>query len=184
MAVRIKSRWHNDEIKRSPEAIGSAVAFNGWKIAVDRMGNLQGEHYRYDSDEQRLWVVAEYCIYMVQIVDRLAHSMIDDQERAAVITAMALKFGEYLQENAADMVGPGDHVPAFIQRLNERSAEYAEFGLGADGPSYPFLRHLGAEIQRIMGDEGGNRWVIDQVMDQDGPEIFKQVKRLVYNLLD
>ena len=44
------------------------------------------------------------------------------------------------------------------------------------------MRHLGFEIQQLMGDSQTNRWVIDQVMDQDGPEVYKQIKRVFRNL--
>ena len=32
--------------------------------------------------------------------------------------------------------------------------------------------------------EHDNRWIIDQVMDVDGPEVCKQLTRAVRNLLD
>jgi hypothetical protein len=35
-----------------------------------------------------------------------------------------------------------------------------------------------------MGTEHENRWVIDQVMDADAPEVYKQLARAVRNLLD
>ena len=68
--------------------------------------------------------------------------------------------------------------------INTRGAEYAEFNFTGDGPSYPFLRHLGFEIQQIMGSEGENRWVIDQVMDRDGPEVYRNLARAVDSLFD
>jgi serine/threonine protein kinase len=81
-----------------------------------------------------------------------------------------------------DLFGPGDYVRPFVARLNERGTEYAEFGFTDEGPTYSFLRHLGHEIQQIMGSAGENRWVIDQVMDKDGPEVYKQLKRILRNL--
>jgi hypothetical protein len=33
-----------------------------------------------------------------------------------------------------------------------------------------------------MGASQENRWVIDQVMDMDAPDLYKQLKRIVRNL--
>ena len=81
-----------------------------------------------------------------------------------------------------DLFGPGDHVQSFVSRLNARGAEYAEFTYDDDGPSYPFMRHLGFEVQRVMGESHANRWVIDQVMDKDGYDVDRQVRRALDDL--
>ena len=64
-----------------------------------------------------------------------------------------------------------------ITPMNQRGGEYAELNYGDDGPSYPFMRHLGHEIQMVMGESQENRWVIDQVMDKDGPDIDREIRR-------
>jgi hypothetical protein len=46
------------------------------------------------------------------------------------------------------------------------------------------MRHLGYEIQKIMGESQENRWVIDQVMDKDGVEIDREIRRSVSNLFE
>ena len=51
MALRIKSRWHDDGAERSVDEIASALAFISWRIAKDKAINLHGEDYIYDSDE-------------------------------------------------------------------------------------------------------------------------------------
>jgi hypothetical protein len=112
----------------------------------------------------------------------MAHEMLDDEQRRTLITAMALRLAEHMEENSRDLLGPGDYRSAFIDRLNQRSGEYAEFGFSEEGPSYPFMRHLGFEIQQLMGASQENRWVIDQVMDKDGPEVYKQLRRMIRNL--
>ena len=81
-----------------------------------------------------------------------------------------------------DIFGHGDYVQPFVAKLNERGSEYAAFSLNDDGPSYPFMRHLGYEIQQIMGSEHENRWVIDQVMDKDGYEVYQQISRVIDGL--
>ncbi|MEW8690028.1 MAG: hypothetical protein AB2535_02975 [Candidatus Thiodiazotropha endolucinida] len=185
MAIRIKSQWHDEDTSRSAEEMGGAIAFIAWRLALDKAITLHGKNFVYENDEQRLAVIAEYLCYEAQISDRLIHGMVDNENRVAIITALVMKMAEHFQDNASDLLGPGDHGDRFIERYNQRSGEYAEFNFDQQGPSYPFLRHLGFEIQQVMGsEEHENRWVIDQVMDVDAPEIYKQLARAVRNLFD
>ncbi len=184
MAVRIKSHWHDDERDRSLEEIAGVLAFNGWKIAMNKAVELHSEHFHYADDGQRMGVIQEYLVFQVQLVDRLAYARLDDEGRGRLVVAMARRLAELVQDNGEDLFGPGDHGRGFLERFNHRAGEYAEFGFSEAGPSYPFYRHLGSEIQNIMGGEGENRWVIDQVMDVDGPEVFKLMRRTLSNLLD
>lgn len=186
MALRIKSRWHDDDQERSIEEIAGALAFIIWRIAKDKAINLHGQDFVYESDEQRMAVIIEYLIFQLQIVDRLARDRLglEDDARQALIIGLAKKLAGHVQDNSVDLFGPGDYVQPFVAKLNERGAEYSEFSYKDDGPSYPFMRHLGFEMQQIMGDSQENRWVIDQVMDKDGYEVDKELRRAVYNLFD
>ena len=183
MAVRIRSRWHDDSATRSWEQLASALAFNAWRIAKDKAIGLHGADFVYEDDHQRIAVIAEHLYFQVQLIDRLAHRALSDDDRGRLVSLTARALAEHMQENSEDLFGPGEHWRAFIAALNERSREYAEYELTEDGPSYPFYRHLGFEIQRIMGSAGENRWVIDQVMDRDGPDVWKQISRMVRDLL-
>jgi len=184
VALRIKSRWHDDDASRSLEEIAGALAFIAWRIAKDKAINLHGQDFVYASDEQRMAVIVEYLIFQLQIVDRLAVQRLEleEQTRRELILTLAKKLAGHVQDNSADLFGPGDYVQPFIRKMNQRGAEYSEFSYKEDGPSYPFLRHLGYEVQQVMGEEGENRWVIDQVMDQDGHEMDRQLRRAVEDL--
>jgi len=184
MALRIKSHWNNDEAERSLSEIATALAFIAWRISVEKAVNLHCERFVYESDEQRLAVIREYLIFLIQIADRLAAAMMEEQDRRTLITAFAKKVVEHVQDNSQDLLGPGNYGSPFIELLNARSGEYAEFQLAEDGPSYPFLRHLGFEIQGLMGEGQENRWVIDQVMDKDGYEAYKHFARAFENLFE
>ena len=186
MAIRIKSHWHNENSGRSLEEIGSALAFNAWRLAKDKAINLHGVDFVYETDEQRMAVIAEYLIFQVQVADRLAHDVLqlDEETRRSLIVGFVKNLAGHMQDNSIDLFGPGSYGSAFIGRLNERAGEYAGFNFTDDGPSYPFYRHLGYEIQRIMGREGENRWVIDQVIDKDGPELAKQIQRTIIDLME
>ncbi|MGD8958145.1 MAG: hypothetical protein PVJ03_12485 [Chromatiaceae bacterium] len=186
MALRIKSRWHDDDAQRSLEEIASALAFISWRIAKDRAINLHGQDYVYESDEQRFAVITEYIIFQLQLIDRLAVLKLEltDEDRQRLVVSVAKHLAGHLRDNSIDVFGPGDYVRPFIEKMNARGAEYAELNYSADGPSYPFMRHLGYEIQQIMGESQENRWVIDQVMDRDGIEIDREIRRSLSNLFE
>lgn len=184
MALRIKSRWHNDDAERSLEEIAGAIGYIAWRIAKDKAINLHGQDFVYADDRQRMDVIVEYLIFQLQLVDRLVKHRIglDDEQRQELIIASAKALAKHVQDNSVDLFGPGDYVKPFIDRMNVRGAEYAEFAYDDDGPSYRFMRHMGFEMQQIMGDSGENRWVIDQVMDRDGYDVDRQIKRSLDDL--
>jgi hypothetical protein len=184
MALRIKSHWQNEEVDRSLVEIGGALAFIAFRIATDKAITLHCERFVYRDDAQRMLVIQEYVVFLVQIADRLAHQKLDDKARRELVTAFARKCVEHVQDNSQDLMGPGDYGSPFLERLNERSGEYAEFQLNDDGPSYSFLRHLGFEIQQLMGQKEENRWVIDQVMDKDGWDAYKRFAKAFRDLFE
>jgi hypothetical protein len=184
VALRIKSHWWNDESDRSLPEIASALAFIAWRVSVDKAINLHCERFVYRDDAQRLAVIQEYLVFLIQVADRLSHGRLADEDRRALITAFARKVIEHVQDNSQDLLGPGDYGSPFIALLNQRSGEYAEYQLADDGPTYAFLRHLGFEIQNLMGEGQENRWVIDQVMDKDGWEAYKTFARAFRDLFE
>jgi len=183
VALRIKSRWHG-EGEHSLTDIASALAFIAWRLAQDKAINLHGEDFIYENDRQRMDVIIEYLIFQLQVMDRLAVQRLElnDEERQELIMAVARKMGDIVEDNSLDLFGPGDHVTPFFEKINERAAEYAHYRYTEDGASYPFLRHLGYEIQQIMGESQENRWVIDQVMDSDGIEVDRKISRAMMDL--
>lgn len=183
MALRIKSRWWNDASERSLGEIASALAAIAWRLGMDKAINLHCERFVYRDDAQRLAVIQEYLIFLIQIADRLAHARLDDEDRRTLVVATVRKTLGHVQDNSQDLLGPGDYAGPFVERLNRRSDEYAEYAMADDGPSYPFLRHLGYEIQTLMGTDPQNRWVIDQVMDKDGWEAYKAFAKAFRDLL-
>lgn len=186
MALRIKSRWHDDDADRSLEEIAGALAFISWRIAKDKAINLHGADFVYETDEQRVAVIVEYLIFQLQIVDRIAHDRLElsDDDRRQLVITLAKHLAGHLQDNCVDILGPGDYVKPFVEKMNQRGTEYAEFSYGNDGPSYPFMRHLGYEIQQVMGETQANRWVIDQVMDRDGVDVNREISRAIDNLFE
>ena len=186
MALRIKSHWHDDEQERSLEEIAGAVAYIIWRIANDKAITLHGEDFVYQNDRQRMDAILEYVIFQLNITDRLAslRYAMEDEQRQEMIYAVTKKLAAHVYGNSIELFGEDDHIGDFISRLNARGEDYSELNYTDEGPSYPFLRHFGYCMQMIMGDDGENRWVIDQVMDKDGPDVVKQLTRAIDNLFE
>jgi len=185
LPLRIKSRWNKDG-DHSLDEIAGALAFISWRLAQTKAINLHGEDFIYENDRQRMDVIIEYLIFQLQIVDRMARQTIklNDEDRQQLVIAVAKKQGEIVQDNSMDMFGSDDYMKPFFERINKRASEYAELSYTNEGPSYPFLRHLGYEIQQIMGESQENRWVIDQVMDEDGPEVDRKLAPAMQDLFE
>lgn len=190
MAVRIKSKWTEKSRANISEDMNKenaqALAFIYWRLALDYAKTLHGEKFIYDNDEQRIKVIAEYLAMFLQVSDRLAYGKIDDESRQEFITYLAMRLSDHMQDNATDMFGEGDYKTSFIDMLNRRSTEYAEFDYSVeDGPGYSFMQCFGSAVQNVMGDEHhDNKWVIDQVMDIDGPEAVKKAEKALIELFE
>jgi hypothetical protein len=184
VALRIKSHWWDEEQERSIPEIAGALAFIAWRIAVEKAVNLHCERFVYEDDRQRLAVIQEYLAFLIQIGDRLSYGILGEDERRTLITGLAAKVMEHVQDNSQDLLGAGDYGHPFVELLDRRSEEYAPLHFDDEGPGYPFLRHLGYEVQCLMGDREENRWVIDQVMDKDGWDAYKQFSRAFGSLLE
>jgi hypothetical protein len=70
--------------------------------------------------------------------------------------------------------------------LNRRSAEYSEYEYDVDkGPSYNFMHYFGTRVQEVMGDEHhDNKWVIDQIIDIDGPDAVEKTSKALKQLFE
>ncbi|KOR29332.1 hypothetical protein TI03_02565 [Achromatium sp. WMS1] len=183
MAIYIRSHWKQKNKQRSLEEIAKALAVTAWRVAKDKAMHLHGEHFMYQDDQQRVAVIVEYLYFQVHILDRLTYQILDDDEREVLIAQFALQLAEYIQDNSTDLFGPGEYTKPFTHKLNQRSNEYGELSFTDAGPSYPMLRHLGYQIQQLMGEKDENRWVIDHVMDNDGGAIYKLITRTLKNLI-
>ncbi|MCB1877209.1 MAG: hypothetical protein KDH88_14630 [Chromatiales bacterium] len=191
MALRIKSRWHdsgrNEATEKTLSDHAGALAFILWRLALDKAKTLHGEDYVYTSDGQRIAIICEYLAFGVQVVDRLAYLReMPEDEREFFVNAFASRATDHVEDNAVDLFGPGDYRTGFTKTLNKRLQEYSEYSFTKAGPGYSFLRLLGVKCQAIMnkGDAPHmNRWVIDQVMEKDAPDVVQKLESSVDDLL-
>ncbi len=182
MKMRIRDKWRNRDRQGSLEDNATSLAYGIWQIALAAAKNLHVEDFDYDSDEQRIAVIAEYLIFLVHAADRVAFEQMDEQSRNIFVTALAQHTARHYQRNVVDVMGRGDYRSGYIEKLNARAAEYAETPFTEGNPGYETRRFLGEKIQEVMGMTQKNKWVIQQVIDLDAPEAVKHLKTAMDNL--
>ncbi len=175
--VRIRSRWNDKGRARSLEELAGALAFIQWRIAGATLLNLENEGFQTDTQQQRLDVLEELCAFLIHVSDRLVHAQMSDEERQRFIVALALKTADTYHDNRVDAEGRGENFrQPFIDKLNRRMAEYAEFRFQDGEPGYAFKRYLGECVTNTMGARD-RKWISDQVMEIEIPEMLKTLKK-------
>jgi len=180
--VRIKSKWHNQTRAKTPEELGGAAGFIGWRLATHHVEEIEAAGFRLTSPEQRFALLREWLVFLVQSADRLAFQTVSDEDRSRFISALARHMAGTLEDNQHELLGPGQHAKDFIDLLNAEIPDYAELSFGKDGPGYRFLRYLGDKVLAIVGQEDANRWVIDQVMEIEAPAAIASLRKGLDNL--
>ena len=180
--MRIKSRWNQKERARSIQETASALGFILWRIAQNALLNLENEGFQTDTQAQRLDVIEEFLAFLLHVVDRRVYDRMDQDERSAFLNALARKLSDFVQDNARDFLGKGDHRTPFIRLVNERMDVYSEFAFRDGEPGFSLKRYLGDCVTGVMGARD-SKWIDDQVMDVEVPEALKTLNRGLGNLL-
>jgi len=176
--VRIRSHWNKKGKARTIEETAGALAFIEWRIAAQTLLNLENEGFQTDTQRQRLDVL------QVHVTDRLVHGDLEEDQRQQFIVALAVKMADTYHDNRVDAEGRGqDFRPGFIDILNQRLANYAECSFNDGKPGYEFKRYLGECVTNTMGDRD-RKWISDQVMDIEVPEMLKTLKKGLKDLFD
>jgi len=190
VALRIKSTWfRRDEDRLSESGLkenGEALAFICWRLALDKAINLHGVDFIYDNDTQRVGIIGEYLSLLITVADRHVHERLEDKDRGIFINSLAKRLADHMQDNCVDIFGSGDYKGPFISMLNMRSIGYSECSYSKeDGASYNMMHYFGSHTLKVMGEaHHDNRWVIDQAMEIDGPEIIEKMLSALDNLFD
>ncbi|MDJ0958788.1 MAG: hypothetical protein QNI91_18115 [Arenicellales bacterium] len=171
MTMRIRTQWKRNSGEKTVEDSASALAYIAWQIALTTAKNLHSEGFDYESDEQRVDVIAEYLIYLIHITDRLSYAVQEDPARKDLVTLVARKVAQQYQKNVEEVLGTNDYTSAFLGKLNTRVAEYSSSSFRDQTPSYDMRRLLGYAVQEIMGVSQTNKWVLDQVIEIDSLEM-------------
>ena len=105
-----------------------------------------------------------------------------DSKTCSVINALGKHTARITSTNLAEFVGEGRYVGEFVSLLNSRLADYSELEFQGHNPSYSVLRYLGQKVSMAM-EKTDSKWVLEQVVDIEGPEAIKLIKKSVGEIL-
>ncbi|MEN8169693.1 MAG: hypothetical protein ABFS08_05670 [Pseudomonadota bacterium] len=179
--ARIKSKFHKNKAK-SIETVAGAVGMNIWKLAADTANRMYSSGFNFKDNSQLLDVIGEFCIFMLQLADRIAYEKLSQEERIRFTQALAAHLTNTMIENQIEELGTGDYKGAFVEKLNQRLDAYSEFSVVDGNPSYPMLRFFGTSVDAVMGGED-NKWVIETVIEAESPVVIKPLKDSMAKLL-
>ena len=179
--ARIKSKFHKNKPK-SIETVAGAMGMNVWKLASDTANRMYGSGFNFKDNAQLLDVIGEFCIFMLQLADRIAYDKLSPEERIRFTQALAAHLIRTMIENQVEELGEGDYQDAFVEKLNQRLDAYSEFNVTDGDPGYPMLRFFGTNVDAVMGGED-NKWVIETVIEVESHAVIKPLKDSIAKLL-
>lgn len=173
----VKTRWR----KKGPRSLADragVIGANVWKLSVEFFKHLEKEGFRFGSDRLVTNVLTEFIAFLVQLVDRTVYGKLSEADRATLLSEVVRHLAATMENNQMDLFGPGEYRKPFIEALNARFAEYAELEYKDGEPGYECVRYFASRVSDAMA-EGDNRWVVEQMMDIEAPEMVALVKKLV-----
>ncbi len=177
-AMLIKTRWRNKKGPRTLADRAGVIGANVWRIALEIYKHMERDGFKFGSDRQVTMILTELIAFLVQLTDRLVHGKLSDADRATLINFVAGHLATTVDNNQTDLFGPGDYKAPFVATLNARFRDYAGFEYTEQGPGYACLRFLGEQVADTMATSD-NKWVIEQMMEIEAPEMIRLTKKLV-----
>lgn len=179
----IKTRWRNKKAPRTVEERAGVIGANIWKISLEIFKHLEKDGFRFGADRQVTVIITEFIAFLVQLTDRNVHGRSSDEERAELINAVATHLAKTMENNQLDLLGPGDYRTPFIQTMNDRFDDYAQFKYVERDPGYACVRYFGNKVSDAMA-ESDNKWVLEQMMEIEAPEMVRLIKKLVDEVVE
>ncbi len=183
--MRIKSQWFKEGREHSPQEISDALAFVAWRIADNALKNTRKADFEIEVGTQYLDFLAEFLLFLILVSDRIAHRQLSAEDRITFTGNLANRVAETYAENRSRLLGVAlkQCKQSFIDLLNRRAGEYAEFGYDENGPDYGFYRYLAFCIGEIMTD-ADSHWIIDQMISFEAPDAVKMVEKTLRGLYE
>lgn len=182
----VKTRWRKKGARTLPEIAG-ILGTNVWKIALEVFKHMEKEGFRFGSDRMVTAVLTEFIAFLLQLADRSVYGRMPEAERAALVSETVRHLAATMENNQQDLLGPGEYRKTFIDLLNARFGEYAAFEYPGASPDYPCLSFFAARVSDAMVSDpaarGDNKWVVEQVMDIEAPEMVLLVNKLIEKAL-
>ena len=175
--MRAKAHWFRAESPKGPDAVAGALAPVAWSGARRMLVNLRKAGFTLEAGPAYFAFLAEALAFEVQVAWRLANERYDEADRIAFATSLSRAVGRVLAENESELLGveAAAAIEArFIERLNRRFEEYADFRHDAHGPRFGFLRYFASLVQEIL-PVADHAWIHEQVMAVEGPEAAAKI---------
>jgi hypothetical protein len=173
----VKTRWRKKGARTLADRAG-VIGANVWKISLEIFRHMEKEDFRFGSDRLVTDVMAEFIAFLLQLADRAVYGRLSDADRATLIGEAARHLAATMENNQLDLLGAGEYRKPFIDLLNARFEEYAGFDYPGGEPGFPCLRFFAAKVSDVMA-ASNNKWVIEQIMDIEAPEMVRLIKKLV-----
>lgn len=183
MAIRVKKRWNRDSGSRTLAQMGNAIAGMIWKLASNVVLNLENENFETSTQVQRIDIMEEVVCYLVHVCDRWAYPQASQAQRAEFISSLVGDLARMLEDSRVDVQGAGDYQGAFLDKVNQRSGDYAGFRFDEEeGASFAMRCRLGDLVQAGMGQRD-QRWIPDYIVGREAPEIEASLQRSLSGLV-
>ena len=181
--MRVKKKWNRTESERSIAQMANAIAGTIWKLAAGVLLNLENENFETETQGQRIDIMDELVAFLVHLVDRRIFAQATAEQRDEFISTLVKDLARMLEDSRIDVQGEGQYQAAFIEMVNERSAEYAAYSFSPEeGASFAMRCTLGNHVQASMG-ERDQRWIPDFVEGREAPQMEASLKRVMDGLI-
>jgi len=170
--ARIRTGWKNKDKSISVTEFANALSAICWRLSLNAAKNLHEQGFIYETDHQRIAVIREYLFFFIHCADRLMFEELPQTERTTFLSALVKDCHRHERQNSHEILARDRLTDDFVERLNQTAAAMSAFRFSDRQPGYEIYRLLGARILDIMGESQTNRWVIDHVMDIDGPNAY------------
>jgi hypothetical protein len=132
------------------------------------------------NQNERLRSPAQMANAIGATIWKLAANVVLNMENENFETATQ---GQMLEDSRIDVQGEGEYQADFVSKINQRSADYADYSFSeAEGGSFAMRCRLGDRVKETMGERDG-RWIPDYIVGREAPEIEAALKRSLAGLV-
>lgn len=183
--IRVKSSWFKGDRKKTPQEIAGALAYTIWRISDNTLKNVRRADFDIAIGDQYFAFLSEFLIFLVQVADRIVYTQLNEQDRFDFTSALVNRVAEHQAENQSEWLsGPvREYKDRFVDRLNQRAGEYADFHYTGVDTSFTFVLYLGQCMREVM-DEKDKTWVVDQIMAIEVPEAVAMLEKAMTGLFE
>ena len=120
---------------------------------------------------------------MIQSLDRIVYTSMNQDDRQAMISLYGAKVADHVQDNARDFSGPDDYRTPFIDKLNQRFVDYAETSWDEENhlPGFSMGREFGVNITKVLGPKD-QQWALDYIQQVLMPDFFILFKKTIKSI--